>query len=1465
MSNGNLTKLQHNIVSLCSKNLNNCAYNIPFVIHVSGESNQQKINITLKNVLNRFTSLKTMITAVNGSYHLEECENYEIFQKESNDQDIYSSLMYEASINLTKVNHQLSRIIVWTTPSMGTFIQITISHIIADRYSLDILFSYFHKAYFDNFDVHDEPVSCDLNHKNIDGDIIYWGGKLRGLYCQEYIPLDFDRKDVTEISGRYCYGNISRNVFKQITYYCRTVKITPYMFFLSVLFILQRRFSKSNDLLISTPISTRNSHEAGHFGPFFNTVLLRLEIDEEDISVTSVIAKVKKLFIDSCRHGNAILSDILEYNYIQDMMGQFSQITFVYQPKDFDSVANDSTVMKSFLVENNSTKCDITFYAIKDLDDNVNIKIEYAKEHFESDTIETLLDYFICLSEKISSNAYRSINENITTLDPYINTFSDSCSFDPDIFECYRKSVTQSPSHIAIYTKDRAYTYQMLDNEVIKIMKAFLTLEINSGDIICVYSERCIEVVALFIAFLRLNLIYLPIEPSLPIERVRYIISDSKPRLMISVSDFPNDNIDVKAIDYKKFIKSSSDLEDSLAVEQLSSRVNVINASCYVMYTSGTTGNPKGVVINKKALANRIFWMKKHLNIHKSDIVLHKTSLAFDVSVWELLLPFMVGASQVIADKKTSVDPDKLISIIEKHKVTTIHFVPVLFDSVLDYLDVVKNKLFSLKNIICSGDVLKKSTLLKANKYIPNGMVYNYYGPTEATIDVAYYQCSHNGLYKSIPIGKPIDNTKLYIFDKELLQSDKYVTGEIYIAGVSLADSYLNLPELTNRSFVWMRIHNKLVRCYKTGDLGYVRADGNIIFLGRVDRQIKIRGVRIERDEIENNLALHSNVISAYVTKLVINNVDILVSFVKIKKNSMLTVEDLHKHISLRLPAIMHPSEYIILNDFPTTQSGKIDAKILVNEYMSNVSKTTTKNEYVGSESLQYKIVQIWQNTFNLNNYNLSDDFYMLGGDSIKAIQFISRLKNLDLNITVSNLMELRTLRNIIEFLSYSTYNVAPSVNTYAPYSLAKNVDFDKDLISDLFPLSTLLRLLYVNSERMEEYSVYVTTFKIKSFLDLNVLENAVNHIVQKHEILRSYMNIYDYSRPMHLIAHFVEYQISYVDISLEKNRELIVKNHIDREKYMKFDWEQPKLFRFSVHKLDSEHFQFTISEPILDGWSVALVCSDIFKCYLSMLKNSGLLKHDYNGFLGFAASEEMKLLKSSEYKNYWIHKLNNCAETILIRSVHGKRKLSRRSYCFSSRGSNQLREFAKNYCVPLKTLLLSLHIKTLFSIIPQDKITTGLMSNLRPEILDADSVPGMFLNVLPVTITKEDISHSNFYQLVFDLETELSKFRHFPIACLIDANDAMLFDTVFNYTKFHLYSEFIDNEDFEIKHISGTDQTYYNITVQASEMVTTDIIRISIDFNLPVMSTSIDSDKLFSQYMTSFCDFSGIREVTTV
>ncbi|HCL3691363.1 TPA: amino acid adenylation domain-containing protein, partial [Pseudomonas aeruginosa] len=566
------------------------------------------------------------------------------------------------------------------------------------------------------------------------------------------------------------------------------------------------------------------------------------------------------------------------------------------------------------------------------------------------------------------------------------------------VHRLFEEQVERTPTAPALAFGEERLDYAELNRRANRLAHALIERGVGADRLVGVAMERSIEMVVALMAILKAGGAYVPVDPEYPEERQAYMLEDSGVELLLSQSHLKLplaqgvQRIDLDQAD--AWLENHA--ENNPGIE-----LNGENLA-YVIYTSGSTGKPKGAGNRHSALSNRLCWMQQAYGLGVGDTVLQKTPFSFDVSVWEFFWPLMSGARLVVAAPGDHRDPAKLVALINREGVDTLHFVPSMLQAFLQDEDVVSCT--SLKRIVCSGEALPADAQQQVFAKLPQAGLYNLYGPTEAAIDVTHWTCMEEGK-DAVPIGRPIANLACYILDGNLEPVPVGVLGELYLAGRGLARGYHQRPGLTAERFV----ASPFVageRMYRTGDLARYRADGVIEYAGRIDHQVKLRGLRIELGEIEARLLEHPWVREAAV--LAVDGRQ-LVGYVVLESEGGDWREALAAHLATSLPEYMVPAQWLALERMPLSPNGKLDRKALPAPEVSvaQAGYSAPRN------AVERTLAEIWQDLLGVERVGLDDNFFSLGGDSIVSIQVVSRARQAGLQLSPRDLFQHQNIRSL--------------------------------------------------------------------------------------------------------------------------------------------------------------------------------------------------------------------------------------------------------------------------------------------------------------------------------------------------------------------------------------------------------------------------------------------------------------------
>jgi amino acid adenylation domain-containing protein len=577
------------------------------------------------------------------------------------------------------------------------------------------------------------------------------------------------------------------------------------------------------------------------------------------------------------------------------------------------------------------------------------------------------------------------------------------------LHEMFENQVERSPDAVAAIFEGEHLTYRELNLQANQLAHYLRKQGIGPDDLVPICANRSLEMVVGVLGVLKAGAAYVPIDPALPLERIAIMINDVSPRVVLMQEKVSKS---VYMPQTSKVIHLEPDDAEWMAPDvpiQNPARTTTDTNLAYMIYTSGSTGKPKAVMVHHRAIANHIYWMQSTFSFDGGDCILQMTEFSFDVSVWEIFAPLIAGARLVIARPEAQRDPQYLAETIVSNQVTVLQLVPSLLRILLDTPRFQSCK--SLRYILCGGEPMTED--------IPNLFfekldcdLYNMYGPTEAAVDALYYCVPHNRSKRSIPIGRPVPNTRAYVLDHQLDLMPIGVAGELFLGGVQICRGYHNDPKLTSERFlpdVFAGVRG--ARLYKTGDKVRILPDGNLEFLGRIDDQVKLHGFRIELGEIQSVLRQHPAVGEAVaILRQDLPTQTRLVAYVTRKNSAPILASTLRDFLKRHLPSYMVPAAIVVLDGFPLTFNGKLDTGALPAPDGSAEPRTTLVAPRTETERV---LTEIWAHVLKLQQFGVHERFFDLGGNSILSMQVMARANRAGLQIAVNDFLQNPTVAEL--------------------------------------------------------------------------------------------------------------------------------------------------------------------------------------------------------------------------------------------------------------------------------------------------------------------------------------------------------------------------------------------------------------------------------------------------------------------
>ncbi|HEX6755516.1 MAG TPA: amino acid adenylation domain-containing protein [Mycobacteriales bacterium] len=816
----------------------------------------------------------------------------------------------------------------------------------------------------------------------------HWLARLRGVPPLE-LPADAPRPAVQTFGGDSYRFVLPARLAELVTALGRAHRATPFMTLLAAYQAVLGRWSGQADFAVGSPVAGRGHPDLdGMVGMFNNMLPLRADLSG-DPTGAELVERVRDTVLDALAHQDVPFEKVVNDLGVVRDVSRPALFQAMFALQNYEMKANAEGALPWRPVDLPATRFDLELHAFTGPDGDLHCRFVYNTALFRAGTVARLAGSLTTLLGALLDRPDVPVADldllgaaDRALLEGWNATAAPA---DPDatLPGLVAAQVARTPAAPAVADRDRTLSYAELDAAANRVANRLRTAGIGVGDVVAVCAQRSADLVVALLGVQKAGAAYVPLDPDYPADRLAFMLADSGAAALLTqralVDALPPAG-GVLLLDDPAAWTDRSTVDPGVSVPA--------GAPAYLIYTSGSTGRPKGVPNAHRGIVNRLAWMQDRFSLGPGDVVLQKTPASFDVSVWEFFWPLLTGATLVLAKPGGHRDPAYLRELIDRHGVTTVHFVPSMLAAFLAEAE--PGACPSLRRIVCSGEELPLELASRCLAALPHAELHNLYGPTEAAVDVTAYECTPAGLagLTRVPIGAPVPNTTVHVLDPRGARVPVGAVGELHLGGVQVALGYHRRPGLTARRFVPDPYGPPGSRLYATGDLARWRDDGTVEFLGRIDGQVKLRGLRIELGEIEAALRDQPGVAdAAAAVKDGPAGDKRLVGYLVGDADPAALREALRK----RLPDYMVPAAFVPLERLPLSPAGKLDRKTLPDP--APVAATTGFVEPATDD--ERAIAAVWREVLGRDTVGAQDDFFALGGHSLLATQVVAKLRPL--------------------------------------------------------------------------------------------------------------------------------------------------------------------------------------------------------------------------------------------------------------------------------------------------------------------------------------------------------------------------------------------------------------------------------------------------------------------------------------
>ncbi|MBW3570695.1 MAG: amino acid adenylation domain-containing protein, partial [Gemmatimonadetes bacterium] len=968
----------------------------------------------------------------------------------------------------------------------------------------------------------------------------------------------------------------------------------------------------------------------------------------------------------------------------------------------------------------------------------------------------------------------------------------------------FARRVAERPDAPAVTFRGSTLTYAELDARAERLAARLRARGVGPETRVGIALERSAELVVALLATLKAGGAYVPLDPGYPAERIAFVLRDSEAPVLVTSSSLlprlpPFRGAVVRVDDQTEAADPPEEAGPALPC----SLFPVPDSLAYVIYTSGSTGRPKGVQVTHASAVRLFDATDGWFGFGADDVWTLFHSAAFDFSVWEVWGALLNGGRLVVVPFAVTRSPEDFHRLLVDEGVTVLNQTPSAFRQLVeaDRASGVSVDALRLRHVVFGGEALDPQALRpwfdRHGEDRPR--LVNMYGITETTVHVTFRPVTRDDVERGgSPIGVPIPDLALHLLDRDLEPVPPGVPGEILVGGAGVARGYLGRAALTAERFVPDPCGAEPgARLYRSGDRAVRRADGELEYLGRGDQQVKVRGFRIEPGEIEAALATHPDVAAAVVAaREDAAGERRLVAWVVARAGAPApAAAELRAHLAASLPDYMVPAAFVALDALPLTENGKLDRRAL--PAPEDAGAAVAAAPYAAPRTgVEAALAEAWSEVLGVR-VGIDDDYFALGGDSIRSVRLVAAARRRGLALTLPQLYRWRTVRELAETASIQV--AAPIEDRAdAPFALlpAEARRGLPDDVEDAYPASRVQLAMLYHTQRDPASVVYqnLNAWRVHTRFDAAALREALRRLAARHPVLRTSFDLAASPEPVQRVHRRAEIPLEVADLRHLDGAAL--DTWMDREKSRGFDWTRPPLLRFHAHVLGDDAFRLVLAEhhAVLDGWSVASLVTELLRSYVAIRDGAP----DPAGappaarFRDFVALER-QAVASAESRGFWRDVVADAPLAELPPREGGD--ASRADVApvlwieLPARTAAGVRRVAERAGVPIKTVLLAAHLRVLALLSGADDVVSGYVTSGRPEAEDGERVLGMFLNTVPLRVRMQGGTWLDLVRRTWAAEQAIVPHRRLPLAEIVrQAGGRTLFEAAFNFNHFHVY-----------------------------------------------------------------------------
>lgn len=1365
------------------------AYNVPAAVRLRGALDAGALARSLTEVVRRHEALRTTFAGIDGSpvqivgppqtvdLPLTDLSELSALEAEARGRE----LLYEEShLPFDLSRGPLLRAQLIRLGAEEHLLSIVMHHIVSDGWSIGVIVREV-AALYDAFLNGKESPLPELTVQYgdyavwerewmtgevVEGQVSYWREQLKGaggLVLE--LPTIRPRPAVQAYEGAQIRVELEPELTSRLKELSQREGATLFMTLLAGFDVLLHRYSGQKDIVVGTPVANRGRGELEALvGLFVNTLALRVKITGEE-KFTTLLRSVRDAAVGAYANQDLPFERVVEELQPQRTLSHapLYQVMFIMNTGLAELPRLSGLTAQVMEVGNTTAKFDLTV-SLQEREGRIEGGLEYDTELFDEGRVRQMMEHYRRLLEEIAADPESLISElpllseeeHKRLIYTWNETREEYSGKDLCVHQMFEEQAWRTPNQVAMeYGKERL-TYQELNARAGEMATRLRSLGVGPDRLVGVCLERSVEMVVALLGILKAGGAFLPLDPEYPQERLAFMLTDSGAELVLTQS-----TVAEKVPAYGGIVLRVDEFEEETEREpvNIEGAVHPENLA-YVIYTSGSTGSPKGVQISHSAVNNFLNSMHRTLRISEPDVLLSVTSLSFDIAVLELFLPLIVGARVSIAGRDLTSDGVLLLEKIRESGATVMQATPATWWLLRETGELPPGEL----TILCGGEALPQG--LADHLVKSANTLWNLYGPTETTVWSAAYEFTPQNT--KVVIGRPIGNTQLYVLDTRMRPVPVGVSGELFIGGDGLARGYLNRPHLTAERFLPDPFGDAAGgRLYRTGDVVKYLEDGNVEFVGRADRQVKVRGHRIELGEVEAALSSHPEVGQCAVAAVEVAGHKQLVAYVVPARVAGEVTETVssrtwREYLQKRLPEYMVPPVLIELEEMPLTPSGKIDRRSLP-PHAGKVLESPAIFEPPRTE-IEMIVASIWSELLGVENVGVKDNFFELGGHSLLATRLLSRIQQqFGVRLVVRKLFTKPTVeicaRLIEEAVEDEDVTPAPRVTRVQRDGAG-------------LPLSYAQQRLWFLDQLDHDSTAYNmhAGVRLRGDVKIDVLERVFTELIRRHETLRTTFTAVE-GQPAQVIGAPQEVVLPITDLtSLDDETQAAEVSRLSAlQAGTPFDLSKDSLLRLKLLRLRVDEYVLllTTHHIVFDGWSMGVLVREVATLYDAFVRgNSSPLPELPVQYADYAVWQRRWLQGSilEEQLSYWRRQLSG-APSLLNLPIDRPRPATRNyrgsqvAIDLEESSTERLKELGRKEGTTLFMTLLAAFQTLLYKYSKQEDIVVGVDEWGR-NLAELEPLIGFFVNMLPMRVKMS--GNPSFLEVLARVrETALGAYAH--------------------------------------------------------------------------------------------------------